>query len=114
MLLTFICHLSVEAAIPSWASLPSKLAETKYTNPSDSMQTAFQQGLRTDSHFFQWLAQRPELLQNFNTSISHQEDGHDTWLDVYPFEEKFEEKSVDAHQEPTSNVLIVDVGGAKG
>ena len=98
---------SVDCILRAWPYLPDKLAESNWQNPSDTMHTAMQSGLRMEMHGFEWFAKHPNILQDFNVFMTHQREGRSYWLDWYPFEQKFCDSTADS-------VLFVDVGGAFG
>ncbi|KAL4813490.1 S-adenosyl-L-methionine-dependent methyltransferase [Aspergillus spinulosporus] len=78
-------------------SLPSFLKRTNYANPSNGWHTAFQDGYRTDKHFFEFLKEHPTY-------------GAD-WMDegFYPVPSLTEGLNIGAE-----DVLLVDVGGNIG
>ena len=90
--------------------LPSFLARTKYQNPTDPNNCAFQEGLHTQDSLFEWFPKHPELLNNFNLWMTGQRDGRANWLDFFPFDQRVAKgfKSGDGA------VMLIDVGGARG
>ncbi|GAW24151.1 hypothetical protein ANO14919_137320 [Xylariales sp. No.14919] len=51
---------------PQYQALPSFLRMTGYVNPTNELQTVFQQARGTSQHQFPWFAGHPEALQYFN------------------------------------------------
>ncbi|KAI0411469.1 S-adenosyl-L-methionine-dependent methyltransferase [Xylaria grammica] len=51
---------------PQYQALPSSLRMTSYANPTNKLQTVFQQAWGTSQHQFPWFAGHPEALQYFN------------------------------------------------
>jgi hypothetical protein len=90
------------------AKLPDCFAERGYRNPDDAFNGPWQFGNSTDKHYFDWMAEKPELQNAFNATmaLSRQASGP-SWLDFYPVEEKLGSQS-------TSDVLLVDIGGGLG
>ena len=91
-------------------ALPSFLAKTKYQNPTDPKDCAFQEGFHTQDNIFEWFPKHPECLNNFNLWMTGQRDGRPNWLDFYPFEERIAK----GFQEGDGAVIFIDVGGARG
>ena len=91
-------------------ALPSFLARSKYQNPTDPRDCAFQEAFRTQDSAWEWFSKHPEELNNFNIWMTGQRDGHASWHDFFPFEERV----VRGFQKGDGAVLFVDVGGARG
>ena len=92
------------------AALPSFLAKTDYRNPTDPKNCAFQQGFSTQDDLFEWFPKHPEYLNDFNLWMTGQREGRANWLDSFPFEERIVKGFWDCDDE----VMLVDVGGARG
>ncbi|KAL3478271.1 S-adenosyl-L-methionine-dependent methyltransferase [Aspergillus californicus] len=92
-------------------SLPAHLKKTGYQNPSDGCNTAFQDGYRTSSHFFQFLKDHPAHAEQFNNHMTAYHQGRPSWMDVgfYPVESLTEGLPIGSE-----DVLLVDVGGGVG
>ena len=93
--------------MPAWQKLPKFLAATKYENPADSANCAFQPGHNTDQHPYKWFSEHPEEQHNFNVFMMEKYEGTKTWLDGFPFEEL-------CHNLSPKTPLFVDVGGGVG
>ena len=91
-------------------ALPLFLAKTKYQNPADPKNSAFQEGLHTQDSIFEWFPKHPEPPNNFNLWMTGQRDGRVGWLDFFPFEERIAKD----FKEGDGAVMLVDVGGARG
>lgn len=88
--------------------LPDYFAEKGYKSPNDTYDGPFQYAMKTDKHYFAWMAERPHLQHAFNVTMAlHPLNRGLQWFDFYPAEEKLRVKS-------PSDVLLVDVGGGKG
>ncbi|KAL2869497.1 S-adenosyl-L-methionine-dependent methyltransferase [Aspergillus lucknowensis] len=92
-------------------SLPAHLKKTGYRNPSDGRNSAFQDGYRTSSHFFEFLKDHPVHAEQFNNHMTAYHQGRPSWMDVgfYPVPSLTEGLDLDA-----DDVLLVDVGGGVG
>jgi demethylsterigmatocystin 6-O-methyltransferase len=94
--------------MPILLALPKFLVSTKHQNPSDPAHCAFQLGHNTKDVFFQWLPKNPANFATFNLLMTDYHAGQKTWLDVFPFEERF------GHNLDHNTPLFVDVGGELG
>ncbi|KAL4997402.1 S-adenosyl-L-methionine-dependent methyltransferase [Aspergillus recurvatus] len=92
-------------------SLPSFLKKTNYANPSDGCHAAFQDGYRTDKHFFEFLKEHPAYGEEFNNHMTAYHQGRPSWMDegFYPVPSLTEGLNIAA-----DDVLLVDVGGNVG
>lgn len=91
-------------------ALPSFLAKTNYQNPIDPKNCAFQQGFSTQDNLFEWFPKHPEYLNDFNLWMTGQREGRADWLDSFPFDERIVKGFCDRDGE----VMLIDVGGARG
>ncbi|CAF9902938.1 MAG: hypothetical protein ALECFALPRED_000075 [Alectoria fallacina] len=98
----------VNCLIPSWTKLHKTLAESGYGNLCDPLHCAFQTGLNSNDHVFEWFAKNPSVLNDFNIFMSAQREGHEYWLDFYPFEQQIGNAS---QSKDDTTVLFVDIGG---
>ena len=90
--------------------LPAFLQETNYKNPTDPKHCPFQRAMRTEDSAFEWFPKHPEPLNNFNTWMMGQRVGRAYWLDFFPFEERLADRFTGGKDD----VMLVDVGGARG
>ncbi|KAL4802514.1 S-adenosyl-L-methionine-dependent methyltransferase [Aspergillus unguis] len=92
-------------------SLPAHLKKTNYVNPSDGCHAAFQDGYRTDSHFFNFLGANPSFAEQFNNHMTAYHQGRPSWMDegFFPVPSLTEGLEIGAE-----DVLLVDVGGGVG
>lgn len=95
---------------PAATALPSFLAKTKYQNPTDPKNCAFQEAFHTQDHLFEWFPKHPEYLNNFNLWMTGQREGRVKWLDFFPFEERIAK----GFKKGAGAVMLIDVGGARG
>ena len=101
---------SFDFLYPIWNALPSFLAQNKYQNPTDPLNSASQHGLKTDKHVFEFMGEDPTHLSDFNTFMSTQREGHQNWLDFYPADQQLGQGFTGGEDA----VMVVDVGGAVG
>ncbi|MCJ1250148.1 hypothetical protein MMC30_007374 [Trapelia coarctata] len=99
-----------EFAAPAWNQIPYFLAETKYQNPSDPLNTPLQRAFNSKSHFFGLLQERPGILPTFSTFMTCHKRGRPEFPEVFPVDAKL----VDGFQPSKEAVLFVDVGGGLG
>ncbi|RDW64441.1 uncharacterized protein DSM5745_09852 [Aspergillus mulundensis] len=92
-------------------SLPSFLQKTNYANPTDGCHSAFQDGYRTDKHFFEFLKDHPTYGEEFNNHMTAYHQGRPSWMDegFYPVPSLTEGLNLGPE-----DVLLVDVGGNVG
>ncbi|EHK99620.1 putative Sterigmatocystin 8-O-methyltransferase [Glarea lozoyensis 74030] len=97
-----------ESILPCLVKVPQFLADTKYTNPSDVMHSAFQLGHQTDLPAFIWALSQPKMMEDFHLWMAAvYGDRPTTWLDAYDLA-KHCEGSTD------EDVIFVDVAGGIG
>ncbi|KAL4740255.1 S-adenosyl-L-methionine-dependent methyltransferase [Aspergillus similis] len=91
--------------------LPSFLRSTNYVNPNNGCHAAFQDGYRTDKHFFEFLKEHPTYGTEFNNHMTAYHQGRPSWMDegFYPVSSLTEGLNIKA-----DDVLLVDVGGNVG
>lgn len=90
-----------------YQALPGFLKKTDYKNPSDDMNTIFQDAWQESRHVFMWLAERPNQLAYFNDYMALRRKREQSWISVYPVKEKT------ADWDPERPVFV-DVGGSIG
>lgn len=102
---------SFDCALLPLSKLPEFFARTDYKNPQDGFDCPFQYGHDTDQFFFDWIAERPELLASFSNHMAGYRQGRPSWMDVdfFPVEELL--KGLDLTE---TSPLLVDVGGGIG
>lgn len=112
---TTLCHCcfvskyqSFETVMPCFQALPQFLMDTKFANPSDGTNTAFQRAHHTDLPPFVWALEHPFNYSAFNQFMTAQREGQPIWLDVFPFEKLL------AQDVNPETPLFVDVGGGVG
>ncbi|KAF2275665.1 S-adenosyl-L-methionine-dependent methyltransferase [Westerdykella ornata] len=89
------------------ARLPEYFAQNGYKNPDDAFQGPWQFLEKTDKHYFDWLADHPNLQHAFNTSMTISRMGQVHWFEFYPVREKLSGVSA-------SDTTLVDIGGGVG
>jgi demethylsterigmatocystin 6-O-methyltransferase len=92
---------------PCLEKTPQFLADTKYSNPSDSLHCPFQIAHQTDLPAFVWALGRPKLIADFQLWMSILHDKQNTWLDAYDFSKHCESTGAET-------VVFVDVAGGIG
>lgn len=92
-------------------ALPAHLKKTNYVNPSNGVKSAFQDGYRTSSHFFEYLKQNPIHAEQFNNHMTAYHQGRPSWMDegFFPVPSLTEGLNISA-----DDVLLVDLGGGVG
>lgn len=95
---------------PQYEALPNFLKRTKYQNPVDEQNTAFQEAWKTQLHAFQWFGENPEHLAHFNEYMALRRQPKLTWLSVYPVREQINGR--DARD--GTRALYVNIGGGIG
>ena len=92
-----------------------------YRSPLDATSGPFQYAFDTKLKFWDYIAQRPEDSQTFNTFMEVSRTGRSSWVDWFPIEERiitgFKDNDKDVaivSEEHGCNVLLVDVGGGHG
>ncbi|KAG8170109.1 hypothetical protein KVR01_000854 [Diaporthe batatas] len=94
-------------AAPMYQALPRFLQRTGYKDPSDELDTAFQDAWKTSLPVFAWFADQPEQLACFNDYMALRREPEVSWLSVYPVMEK-------AKDWDPSKAVFVNVGGGVG
>jgi demethylsterigmatocystin 6-O-methyltransferase len=99
---------SFDSIGPAINALPDYLKEKKYQDIIDAADCPLQKAHATDLPAFLWVQTRPENFKHFNNFMTVQHMGLNSWLDLYPYQEKV--KSLHSPDQP----LFVDVGGGLG
>ena len=99
-----------DAQAPATMALPEFLEWTKYENPANSEDCAFNLGHSTKESIFKWLKTRPEKLHDFIVWTSGQREGRANWLDFFPLEQQIS----NGFGIKDNEVMIVDIGGGCG
>lgn len=100
-------HLFDESAV-SLSKLPEFLQLTKYKNPVDNTYSSFQEAFRTKLKMWEYIFERPERLNAFNTFMEGQRVGRVQWFHHFPVD------SLGGDSNNADTVLMVDVGGGRG
>lgn len=95
---------------PQYEALPQYLKRTGYHNPTNSLQTAFQQAWKTPLHAFDWFGENPQHLAHFNDYMALRRQPEQTWLTVYPVSD--EVQGWDARD--NTRAIYVNIGGGIG
>ncbi|KAK5676579.1 hypothetical protein LTS10_010880 [Elasticomyces elasticus] len=96
-------HAADEYSITS-AHMPDYFAKNGYREPAPHPNTIYSHVHGTPA--FELMMQQPKRLENFQSFISIARPGRKHWIDVYP-SDKLQVRS-------KNDVLVVDVGGARG
>ena len=94
---------------PAWYQTPQFLRETRHRNPTDPSYLPFHLAY-SKPDFFSELVSRPDALKNFQQYMISSREGHVSWLDFYPFEDRVLRGLV----EEDGAVVVVDMGGSTG
>lgn len=84
--------------------------KTGYRNPTNALQTAFQDAWKTPLHTFQWFGEHPKHLTYFNDYMALRRRAEQTWLTVYPVAD--EAAGWDARD--NTRAVYVNIGGGVG
>lgn len=98
---------SFSTAAPQYQALPAFLKKTGYKNPTDEVNTVFQDAWNTKLHGFEWFADHPENLAYFNEFMASRRQPELSWLTVYPLTEQ-------AKDCDPSRPVYVNIGGGIG
>ena len=93
--------------------LPAFLKKSNYRNPNDITDGPFQYAHNTQGSYYEWLAERPEYSQAFNSYMMGRRQGKRSWMDpgFYPVNERLQNGS---EKDIQDSVFLVDVGGGLG
>ncbi|PSN71814.1 S-adenosyl-L-methionine-dependent methyltransferase [Corynespora cassiicola Philippines] len=90
-----------------YQTIPSFLQKTGYRNPTNELNTVFQQAWNTDLHAFAWFSSHPNELKHFNDYMAFRREPKLSWLTVYPVEEE-------TQNWPADKPVYVNIGGGIG
>ena len=92
-------------------AIPRFLASTNHQNPTDYHNSAFQCGHNTSVGFWEYLKEKPERAEVFNSGMQSLATvgGAARSAYLYPFDEELEREEVKG-----TDVAVVDVGGGRG
>jgi hypothetical protein len=100
--------VSYDIVRPALYPTPEYLAQTGYKNPTDPTFVPF--NLRFGKQlFFEYLVEQPKIMESFHEYMTTQRQGHTSWLDFFPIEEKLG-KGFDK----SNGVMLIDMGGGMG
>lgn len=99
--------ISFETIGKQYQQLPSFMKKTAYNNPTNEIDTVFQQAFNTTQHQFEWFSSHQEALQYFNDYMALRRDSNVSWLSAYPVEAEI--GSLDP-----SRAVYVNIGGGIG
>lgn len=89
---------------PSYQAVPEFLAERKYQNPTDLLDTPFHKAWKTDLHFWAWVHQHPREAAYFNLFMVAQRSSTKDCFSFLPLQDE-------CQGWPASKPVFVDVGG---
>lgn len=99
-----------ELTSPLSCVLPEFLEHSKYKNPVDSAQGAFQYWQGADTSLFTWAGQNERFRVDFNDAMEcHSQYNLTPWTEVYPTDTII----ADGKAKPDRK-LVLDIGGGKG
>ena len=90
--------------------LPEFLRKTGHEEPSDGRDCAFDMAFRTNEPLFDFLTKNPKFLETFNSYMTSQRQGRQSWLEFFPLEREL----VTGFSTEDNAVMFVDVGGGYG
>ena len=94
----------------AWQFLPEFLRKTGHKEPRDGRDCAFNTAFRTNEPFFDFLTKNPKSLETFNSCMTSQRQGRQSWLEFFPLEREL----VTGFSGEDNAVMFVDVGGGYG
>ena len=94
----------------AWQCLPEFLRKTGYQEPSDGRNCAFNMAFRTDESAFDFLIKNANFLKLFNSYMTSQRQGRQSWLKFFPLEQEM----VMGFCNEKNAVMFVDIGGGYG
>ena len=104
-------HSSFDFIVSAWDQLPTLLAKSNYSDPTDPLNSAIQLAEKAPGTLaFEMLQDRPDILKAFNTLMSFQREGRPNFTDFFPVESQL----IDGITIGQDTVLLVDVGGGRG
>jgi hypothetical protein len=89
-------------------AIPRYLKSHNYQNPTNPMDSPWQEGYETKEHPFAWLQSNPGHFGLFMQWVHLSRAGLPTWLDTFPFNDVVGQNS------SKETILFVDVGSALG
>ncbi|KAI0141804.1 putative hydroxyindole O-methyltransferase [Xylariaceae sp. FL1272] len=97
---------------PSFNGFPEFFKRTGYKQPTSLTNGPFQAAHNSELPFFEWLVATPPNIEHFSSFMSSYRAGKPNWFDegFYPVRERL----LDGFDPSASDVLLVDVGGARG
>ncbi|KAI1259429.1 putative hydroxyindole O-methyltransferase [Xylariaceae sp. FL1019] len=97
---------------PSFNGFPEFFQRTGYKQPTSLTDGPFQAAHKSELPLFEWLAATPPNIEHFSSFMASYRAGKPNWFDAgfYPVGERL----LDGFDPSASDVLLVDVGGARG
>lgn len=89
-------------------AVPRYLKSHNYQNPTNPVDSPWQEGYETKDHPFVWLQSNPGHFGLFMQWVALSRGGLPSWLDTFPLQEVVGQKT------DKDTVLFVDVGSALG
>lgn len=89
-------------------AVPRYLKSHDYKNPTNPVDSPWQEGYETKDHPFQWLQSNPGHFGLFMQWVHLSRAGLPVWLDAFPFEQTIGQNT------DKDTVIFVDVGSALG
>lgn len=94
----------------AWQYLPEFLRKTGHKEPSDGRKCALNMAFRTNEPAFDFLTKNPKFLKVFNSYMTGQREGRQSWLEFFPLTQEL----VTGFSNEVNAVMFVDVGGGYG
>lgn len=92
---------------PLFLEMPRYLRKTGYVEPSDHMNTVWQDAFSTKAFVFDWMQDHPENLRYFNEFMAGRRKADESWLSVCDIE-------AETQGWPPDRPLFVNMGGGVG
>ena len=91
--------------------MPEYFKSHGYKSPPDPTDGPFQYTFKTKMNFWDYISQRPEDAETFNTFMRASRTGRSSWVNWFPVQERVIDGS---KNKEASDVILVDVGGGHG
>ena len=104
-----------DVGLPALSRAPAFYRSNGFQPPVNGARTAFQEAFDTKLGFYDYIAERPALEENFHTYMKSFRLRSPSWLELFPVEERIIKGFNDGNKDGTKDaVLLVDVGGGRG
>lgn len=99
---------SAGEALRTFEQTPDWFAQNGYKAPADPLNTPFKQAFGMS--LWEYFKQNPERGSSFNSMMTVQRQGGESWFDSYPITERL----ASGLRQDSDAVLMIDIGGGRG